>query len=80
MQPVGRARRQTGATHWGLFQDAGDPALFLETFTVANWSEHLRQHLERGIESDKELEAGARAFLSEGRRPRARHLLSRDAG
>jgi MFS family permease len=80
MQPVGRARRQTGATHWGLFQDADDPALFLETFTVANWSEHLRQHLERGIESDKELEAGARAFLTDGHEPRARHLLSPDSG
>jgi MFS family permease len=76
MQPVGRVRRQTGATHWGLFQDADDPALFLETFMVANWSEHLRQHLERGIEGDKELEAGARACLSDGHQPRARHLLA----
>jgi hypothetical protein len=80
MQPVGKARRQTGATHWGLFQDADDPALFLETFTVANWSEHLRQHLERGIESDRELEAGARAFLAGGHSPRARHLVSPDSG
>jgi MFS family permease len=78
MQPVGRARRQTGATRWGLLQDADDPALLLETFTVANWSEHLRQHLERGIESDKDLEAAARAFLTDSQAPRARHLLPPD--
>ena len=65
MEPVGKTRRQTGATHWGLYQDADDPALFLEAFTAANWSEHQRQHLGRGIESDKEQEAGARAFLTE---------------
>lgn len=76
MQPVGKSRRQTGATHWGLFEDANDRSLMLETFLIANWSEHLRQHLERGIESDKDLETDARAFLPAGQRPRVRHLLS----
>jgi len=80
MEPLGRARRQTGASRWSLFRDADDPALFLETFTVPNWSEHMRQHLERGIESDKELEAEARAFLTDDRQLRVRHLLSPNDG
>ncbi|MCW2508837.1 MAG: family transporter, partial [Modestobacter sp.] len=47
MRQLGRARRRTGAALWGVFQDADDPECFLETFTVATWTEHLRQHLER---------------------------------
>ena len=75
MRPVERARRQTGATRWGLFQDAADPALFVETFMVSTWSEHLRQHLERGIASDKQLEDRALAFLVGEPKPQVRHLL-----
>jgi MFS family permease len=75
MQPVGRARRRTGATLWGLFQDAEDPSLFLETFTVATWHEHLRQHRERGTAMDEALEAQARTLLRPGTEPRVRHLL-----
>jgi len=40
----------------------------------------MRQHLERGIESDKELEAEARAFLTDDRQLRVRHLLSPNDG
>jgi MFS family permease len=75
MRPLRRARRQTGATRWGLFEDAADPALFLETFTVDTWSEHMRQHLERGTVANQELEAHARSFLDGVRTPRVRHLL-----
>jgi MFS family permease len=75
MRPVGQARRRTGATEWGLFQDAADPTIFLETFTVATWHEHLRQHIERGVVMDQELEARARQFLVEGTAPRVRHLI-----
>jgi MFS family permease len=75
MEPVGRSRRRTGATLWGLFQDAEDPAVFLETFTVATWHEHLRQHLERGTMMDEYLESRARALLREGTVPQVRHLL-----
>jgi len=75
MRPLRLVRRQTGATQWGLFQDAADPALFLETFTVDTWSEHMRQHVERGTVGDEELEAQARHFLDGGEAPRVRHLL-----
>jgi MFS family permease len=76
MAPVGRSRRRTGAALWGLFQDAEDPTMFLETFTVKTWHEHLRQHLERGTVMDQELERRARDLLRPGEEPRVRHLLS----
>jgi quinol monooxygenase YgiN len=75
MRPLRRARQQTGATRWGLFQDTADPALFLETFTVDTWSEHMRQHLERGTVGNEELEAHAQSFLENDQTPRVRHLL-----
>jgi hypothetical protein len=59
MRHVGRARRRTGATRWGLFHDVADPALFVEAFVVDNWHEHLRQHLERGTAMDRDTEARA---------------------
>ncbi|MFT7837922.1 MFS transporter [Saccharothrix sp. BKS2] len=73
MRKVERSRRRTGATLWGLFRDSEDPGLFLETFTVATWQEHLRQHLERGTGVDVEVERAARA-LADGE-PVVRHLL-----
>jgi MFS family permease len=75
MRPVGRARRRTGASLWGLFRDVEDPSVLLETFTVATWHEHLRQHLERGTVMDREVEARAYGFLLPGTEPRVRHLL-----
>jgi MFS family permease len=75
MRKLGRARRRTGAYLWGVFQDADDPELFLETFTVSTWHEHLRQHIERGTVADAELEERARGYLSGGTAPVVRHLV-----
>ncbi|MHA6795476.1 MFS transporter [Pseudonocardia bannensis] len=79
MLPVGRARKRTGAQLWGLFEDLEDPEAFLEVFTVADWSEHLRQHLERGTAADRDLEVRARRFIVRGTEPRVRHLVRADA-
>ncbi|WP_083268292.1 MFS transporter [Lentzea guizhouensis] len=73
MQRVGRARRRTGATMWGLFRDTEQPEVFLETFTVATWQEHLRQHLERGTVVDRQNQEVARELAKES--PRVRHLV-----
>lgn len=80
MRPVERARRQTGASRWGLYRDAEDPECFLETFTVATWLEHQRQHAERLTVRDEELESRARALTLEGDPPRVRRLLSAHGG
>jgi MFS family permease len=44
MRRVERHRRRTGAYQWNLFRDLAAPDQFLETFLVASWAEHLRQH------------------------------------
>jgi MFS family permease len=75
MNQVGRSRRRTGATLWGLFRDVEDPTLFLETFTVATWHEHLRQHLERGTVWERDLETQARRLAVDAGGPRVRHLI-----
>jgi hypothetical protein len=80
MWPVGRARRRTGASLWGLFRDEEDPTLFLETFTVDTWHEHLRQHLERGTVMDREIEAKARRLTMEERPPITHHPGAAPAG
>jgi hypothetical protein len=78
MRQVCRSRRRTGATMWGLFQDTADRTLFVESFTVSTWHEHLRQHLERGTVLDRELEAAARRLVAPGREPHVRHLVWAD--
>jgi MFS family permease len=72
MRVLGRARRRTGAERWGLFQDGADPECFVETFFVATWQEHLRQHGERSTADDRVAEAGVRALTVERR---VRHLF-----
>ena len=75
MTRLSLSRKRTGATLWGLFQDVDDPIRYLETFTVATWHEHLRQHLERGTAWERDLETEARGFLIDGAEPRVRHLI-----
>jgi MFS family permease len=37
-------RLRDGASSWGIFEDTSQSCRFLETFMVASWTEHLRQH------------------------------------
>jgi Transmembrane secretion effector len=39
-----RVRRRDGASRWGIYRDTEHPDLYLETFIVDSWAEHLRQH------------------------------------
>lgn len=41
-----------GASQWGLFRDRADTDLFLETFVVDTWAEHMRQHERRTVTAD----------------------------
>ncbi|MGI8921790.1 MAG: MFS transporter [Solirubrobacteraceae bacterium] len=75
MQHVARSRRRTGAERWGLYRDAADPEVFVETFVVPTWEEHLRQRQERRTVSDHRFEQRARAYLVEGEQTRTRHLF-----
>jgi MFS family permease len=44
MQEYGRIRRRDGASRWGIFRDVEQADRYVETFVVASWAEHLRQH------------------------------------
>jgi MFS family permease len=74
MRGLGRVRRRDGAELWGVFRDAADPTLFVETFTVGSWIEHMRQHGRMTV-SDRELQAVVRGFHTGVAPPVVRHLL-----
>ena len=76
MQVVGRMRRRGGAWRWGLFADAARPGVFLESFLVESWLDHLRQH-ERMTVTDRDISYRARAFHVGVDPPVVRHLVAR---
>ena len=71
---LGHERRRDGAFRWGVFEDAADPARFVETFLVESWLEHLRQH-ERVTNADRVLQSEVRRFHLEGE-PKVTHLIA----
>jgi MFS family permease len=73
MERVESSRRRTGATSWSIYRDAARDDMFLETFTVRSWSEHLAQHHERYTGIDREFEDAARVLTE--RDPVATHAF-----
>jgi Transmembrane secretion effector len=61
MQAVRLERLRDGAMRWELYCDPARPGRYVETFTVASWIEHLRQH-ERVTIADRAAERRAYAF------------------
>ena len=49
-------RLRDGASSWGIFEDTSQSGRFMETFLVASWTEHLRQH-QRVTNADYVLQA-----------------------
>ena len=66
-------RRRDGAYAWGVFEDTAKPGRFVETFLVASWLEHLRQH-ERVTKADHAVEERVYSFLSG--EPKITHLIT----
>lgn len=79
MGEVERERRRNGAFAWGLYQDAAEPALFLEYFLEESWLEHLRHH-DRVTQADRDQQALAHGFHVGETPPRVSHYLAGDAG
>ncbi len=71
------SRLRTGASRWGLFRDGADPQVFVETYLVPTWEEHLRQHEGRLTGSDAEAEQRA-VGLATGP-PTVTHLLDAES-
>jgi Transmembrane secretion effector len=74
MVPIARHRRRDGAVQWGLYRDVAEPGRMTESFMVASWAEHERQH-HRTIAADAAEEAEARAFLV-GNDPTVTHFVA----
>jgi len=72
MHAYGRIRRRDGASRLGIYRDVESASRFIETFIVASWAEHLRQH-ERLTHADRELEDRLRNLVRNS--PAVRHLL-----
>jgi hypothetical protein len=79
MGALERERRRNGAFAWGLYQDAADPALFLEYFLEESWLEHLRHH-GRVTQADRDQQAQAHEFHVDETPPKVSHYLAGDAG
>jgi MFS family permease len=71
MQKYGRLRRRDGAFRWAIYRDVEKPDVYVETFLVSSWAEHLRQH-DRLTRGDSALE---QRILSLGGEPVVRHLI-----
>jgi MFS family permease len=67
-------RRRDGAYDWGIYEDAAEEGVFVETFHVDSWLEHMRQH-QRVTNADRVLQAAVQHFQTE-RVPTVRHLIS----
>jgi MFS family permease len=74
MEQLGRIRRRDGAYRWDLYADLERPGVYLETFVVDSWSEHLRQH-ERLTVADLELTRLTKSFHRGEGPPVVRHML-----
>lgn len=73
----GRVRRRDGAKRWGIYRDVEKADQYLETFIVASWAEHLRQH-ERLTRADREVEE--RVYKYARGEPTVRHLVAAPKG
>jgi MFS family permease len=68
MEWVRRSRLRTGASHWQLYRAGEEPDVFVETYSVPSWEEHLRQHGGRLTGADQAREEYAMSLAAEPRR------------
>ena len=67
-------RRRDGAYDWGIYEDSSKEGVFVETFHVDSWLEHMRQH-QRVTNADRVLQDAVHRFEPEGD-PAVRHLIA----
>ncbi len=72
---LGEARRRDGAYEWGAYEDAAMPGRIVETFLLASWADHRRQH-GRTTRADAEIQAAANAFHTGPEPPAVTHLIA----
>jgi len=74
-QALRSIRRRDGAFAWGLFEDAARPGIYVESFLVESWAEHVRQH-ERGTAADRDVNERIRKYHIGPEPPQVRHLIA----
>jgi MFS family permease len=72
LEPI---RRRDGAVTWAVYQDPGQYGRYVESFVVASWVEHLRQH-ERVTVGDRSVEERIRGFQVDSTPPVVTHLIA----
>ncbi len=75
MRLLGHVRRRDGATFWQVFEDAASPGLFVETYVLNTWLDHLRQH-ERITRHDAQIQARILDLLVTGTAPVVNRYIS----
>ena len=68
-------RQRTGGMEWRLFVDEPNPGRYLETFLVATWDEHERQH-DRATQHDANLLEELDGLLVPGTHREVHHYLT----
>jgi MFS family permease len=78
IRDLGKQRRRDGAYAWDIFEDAAEKGRFLETFMIASWLEHLRQH-QRVTNADRIVQDVIRQFDAAAV-PKVTHFIAATLG
>lgn len=74
MEELRVVRRRIGATRWGLFEDAGRPGHFVESFVMGSWGGYLLQ-LSRYTAADLRIYEAAMALNSPAHQPSVSYFV-----
>jgi MFS family permease len=74
MSALKTIRLRDGAIRWNLLHDVADSRLYVESFIVESWVEHLRQH-ERLTVTDREILQRTRTFHDGKEEVKVRHFV-----
>ncbi|MBT9382955.1 MFS transporter [Pseudooceanicola sp. CBS1P-1] len=74
LPPVAHERLRNGATRWHVHECVETPGLWLESFHLPSWAEHLAQH-ERVSHADLDHHARLRTLHQGTDPPRVRHFI-----
>jgi MFS family permease len=70
-----RVRRRAGAISWAVYEDIDQPGLYIETFLMGSWVEHLRLQ-ERHTMNDHLLQSRVLAFHQGDAPPATRYMVA----
>ncbi|WP_424970186.1 MFS transporter [Dinoroseobacter sp. S76] len=79
MTGFAKERYRDGATAWHLHQNVEQAGLWIESFHLPSWAEHLEQH-KRVTQHDADLQATVRAFDQRDTGPVVRHYIAPGSG